>query len=803
LKAVLLLPVDALIGDLRAALRKHSCAVLEAPPGAGKTTRVPPALLAETAGEVWVLEPRRLAARLAARRVAEELGERLGETVGYQVRFEEVSGPRTRLRFLTEGVLTRRLLSDPRLAAVGVVVLDEFHERHLDGDLALALLLELQRTRRPDLKLVVMSATLDAAPIARHLADAPILRSEGKLHPITVEWTPETGSALEDRVASGVERLALRGLTGDILVFLPGAFEMRRAARALEPIASKHNLIVTQLHGDLSPEEQDQALSRAARPKVILSTNIAESSVTIEGVTAVVDSGLARVAIDSPWTGIPSLQVARVSQASATQRAGRAGRTAPGRVIRLYTQEEFGRRPAQDPPEIERRELTQLLLDLHGCGISEASALPWLTAPPAPALSAAEELLARLGAVESGQLTKLGKRMAQLPLHPRLARLVLEADERGAGEDGARAAAALSAGERLEGPARHHVDSDLFILLEQRWQPHTSRIVEQIRRAGGIRSRRGGAETGLLMAVVAAFSDRLGRKRANGEILLAGGGAAQLADSSGVRDAALVVALDIEYRKDRGQPLIRLASKVDPNWLLDLFPDRLDSRDGVEWNRAAERVESVSALTFDGFVIEESRSGAVDAEQAARMLAEKAVEAGLAHFAGAEEVETLFCRWRFAAAHGGPPVPDEEAQRAALMAACYGSKSFTELRSLLGDGGLQRVLLDGLPAAQRELAGRLAPERIQLPSGKYAKVTYVDGQPPSVASRLQDFFGMRETPRVAGGRVNVVVHLLAPNYRPVQMTQDLAGFWERLYPQVRKELSRRYPRHSWPENPLA
>jgi ATP-dependent helicase HrpB len=346
------------------------------------------------------------------------------------------------------------------------------------------------------------------------------------------------------------------------------------------------------------------------------------------------------------------------------------------------------------------------------------------------------------------------------------------------------------------------VDSDLFFLMEQRWQPHTSRMVEQIRRAARLNSRRIADETGLLMAVVAAFSDRLGRKKPNGEILLAGGGAAQLADSSGVRDCSLLVALDIEYRKDRGQPLIRLASKVDPNWLLDLFPDRLDSRDGVEWNRSAERVESVSALTFDDFVIEESRSGAVDMELAARLLAEKAVEAGLALFAGEEAVEGLFARWRFAAAHGAPPVPDEAAERKALESACYGSKSFAELRTLLGDGGLERVLLNDLPPGQRDLLNQLAPERIQLPNGRTAKVQYVDGQPPAVASRLQDFFGMRETPRVAGGRVNVVVHLLAPNYRPVQMTQDLAGFWERLYPQVRKELGRRYPRHSWPENPL-
>lgn len=795
------LPVDALLDEIRASISAHSSLVLEAPPGAGKTTRVPPALLHSTQGEILVLEPRRLAARLAARRVAAEMGEALGETVGYQVRFEEVAGPRTRLRFLTEGVLTRRLLSDPDLRGIGMVILDEFHERHLDGDLALALLLRLQRTRRPDLKLLIMSATLDAAPIARHLGGAPVLRSEGKLHPMTIDWTPETAAPLEERVASGVERLLLTGLTGDVLVFLPGAFEMRRAARSLERLIAANNLVLVQLHGDLSPEEQDRALAPAVRPKVILSTNVAESSVTIDGVTAVIDSGLARVAIDSPFTGLPSIEVARISQASAVQRAGRAARTAPGRVIRLYTREDFARRPAQDAPEIMRRELTHLLLDMHGCGVRDVSGLPWLTAPPAPAITAAEQLLVRLGAVADGRLTQLGSRMAALPLHPRLARLVLEAQQRGAGEDGARAAAVLSTGERLEGKPRHHVDSDLFLLMEQRWQPQTSRTFEQIRRAARVSRGRGNDEA-LLIAVTAAFSDRLGRRRPNGDILLAAGGAATLADSSGVRDPELLVALEIEHRKDRGQPLVRLASKVDPNWLLDLYPDLLDSSDGVEWNRLQQRVEQSSALTFDGFVIEESRSGKPDAEAAARLLAEKALEAGLPTFAGAEEWESFLARWRFAALHGAPPVPADEVLMSALAGACYGSRSFADLRSAFAEGGLQRILLDQLPAAQRDLLERLAPERLRLPGGRMAKVRYADGQPPWVASRLQDFFGMKETPRVAGGKVNVVVHLLAPNHRPVQMTQDLAGFWDRLYPQLRKELGRRYPRHAWPESPL-
>lgn len=771
------LPVDALLDEIRASVVAHSCLVIEAPPGAGKTTRVPAALLRVVAGEILVLEPRRLAVRMAARRVAHELGEALGERVGYQVRFETVAGPKTRLSFITEGILTRRILADRDLRGVSAVVLDEFHERHLDGDTALAMLLDLQRTRRRDLKIIVMSATLDAAPIAAHLGSAPIMRSEGKLFPLEIEWTPETGAPLEERVKGAVERLTKRGLTGDVLVFLPGMFEIRRAARLLED----HNVVT--LHGDLTPEEQDRALARTTQRKIILSTNVAESSVTIEGVTAVIDSGLARVAVDSPWTGIPSVEVARISQASATQRAGRAARTAPGTVIRLYTREEFARRPFADSPEIARRELSQLVLDLHGCGVKRITELPWLTTPPEAAVEAAEKVLAGIGAIEDGALTTVGKKMAALPLHPRLARLVLEADARGAGEEGARAAAALSAGERLSGPPDHHVDSDLFLLLEQRWQPGTSRIADQIRRAARVRTR--GNEEGLMAAVVAAFPDRIGRRRPNGEILLASGGAAQLADSSGVRDAELVVALEIEKR------LIRLASKVDANWLLDLYPDRLDSRDGVEWNRAAERVEAVSAMTFDGFVIEESRTGAVDLQQAASLLAEKAFEAGMT------QCPELIERWRFAAAHGGPALPDDLQLRAALAEACYGCKSFAELRSLLADGGLERILLRDA----REAIDRLAPEKIRLPGGRFTKVEYAEGQPPWIASRLQDFFGMKETPRVASGAVNVVVHLLAPNRRPVQMTQDLAGFWTRLYPQVRKELSRRYPRHSWPENP--
>ncbi|MBL8177245.1 MAG: ATP-dependent helicase HrpB, partial [Bryobacterales bacterium] len=356
------LPVDSLLPQIAAALREHSCLVLEAPPGAGKTTRVPPALLDAVKGEVWVLEPRRLAARLAARRVAAERGEELGETVGYQVRFEQVAGPRTRLRFLTEGVLTRKIVSSPLLRGVDAVVLDEFHERHLDTDLALALLRRLQSGPRRDLKIVVMSATLDASPIAMFLGGCPALRSEGRLFEMSVQYRPHSSDALEQQVQGAVEGLLTKNVPGDVLVFLPGAAEIQRSLRALEPAARRWDLLLAPLHGDLSPEEQDRAVQPAGRRKVILSTNVAESSVTIEGVRAVVDTGLARVASHSPWSGLPLLSVKKISQASAIQRAGRAARTGPGVVVRLYPEEDFLRRHQRDVPEIARLDLAEMAL---------------------------------------------------------------------------------------------------------------------------------------------------------------------------------------------------------------------------------------------------------------------------------------------------------------------------------------------------------------------------------------------------------------------------------------------------------
>ena len=792
------LPIDELIPEILQHLDGAANLVLEAPPGAGKTTRVPPALLARDAREVLVLEPRRLAARLAARYVALEREERVGETVGYQVRFEEVAGPHTRLRFLTEGVLTRRLLSDPTLDRVACVVLDEFHERHLEGDLALALLRRLQRTHRRDLKLVVMSATLDAAPIAAYLDGARILRSAGRQYPLEIEYTPHSAAAVEDRVALALEQLAARAFTGHALVFLPGAFEIRRAQAACAAIARKHDWLLLPLYGDQSPEEQDRAVAPSPQTKIILSTNVAESSITIDGVSAVIDSGLARVASHSPWSGLPTLQIARISQASANQRAGRAGRTGPGRAIRLYPREDFVRRPAQDVPQILREDLTPAALLLHAMNTGLAS-LDWLNAPPPAAIDHAEDLLGQLGATGA-----TAREMARYPLHPRLARLVVESGRRGVMPEGAAIAALLSAGERLPARVAHGSRSDLFALLESDWSPYAARLVRQL--GGG--SARGRVRTpqtpaqedALLISVLTAFPDRVARRRQGADLQLASGSSAQLAPNSTVT-AGLMVAVEAEDRQDQKSPLVRLASAIEPEWLLDLFPHRLHETSTLEWHRAGERVEAVTSLLFDQVPIETRRT-APDPAAAGVFLARKAVETGLARFVKTEEIAAFQARVNFAAQHGAVPALDDPAIEAALASLAVGLKSFAELEAAAGKDGLLRAVERAMPAPSRRLLEELAPAAIRLPRGRQVRVHYEKNQPPWIASRLQDFFGMRETPSVGRGASPLVIRLLAPNQRPVQMTTDLPGFWQRLYPQVRRELARRYPKHDWPEDPL-
>jgi ATP-dependent helicase HrpB len=782
------LPIDAALPAVIEALRAGPSVVIEAPPGAGKTTRVPPALLDLVEGEVVVLEPRRLAARTAARRVAQELAD--PGLVGWQIRFEQSGTPRTRLWYVTEGILARRMLADPELRGVGAVVLDEFHERHLPGDLALALAQRLL----PRLRLVVMSATLDVAPLAAHL-QAPVVRSEGRRFPIDIEHleTPDE-RRLDAQVAAAVRRLTAPGTEGDVLVFLPGAAEIRRAAEACAELARHRHLRIVPLHGDLAPADQDAALAPAPQRKLILSTNVAETSVTVPGVTAVIDSGLARIAAHSPWSGLPSLSVTKISRASAVQRAGRAGRLGPGRAVRLYTRHDFDSRPEHHAPEIERLDLAGTVLDLRAAGV-DPEALPWLDPPPQAALQLASGLLRKIGALDDrAQVTEAGRACARMPLHPRLSRLVVEAARRGYREEGCTAAALLNEGETSRESATATGPSDVLDLVDG-FDPRRSRRGAQaraqlLRLAPRDGPRAGSRDEAILISVLAGFPDRVAKRR-GAEVLLSAGGAAELSPQSAVREAKLLVAVDAEERRQRGRTrvIVRVASAIEPEWLLDLHAASLRQETELVWEPARERVEVISRLLYDHLVLEESRRLPAEAESAAatRMLLE--------HAEGVPDPEEL-ARLRSRIALVAASCPEEGIQpleanhvRERLEEAARGMTS-------LGELGSADILARLVP----KRLDQLAPDQVVLPGGRRVRVEYAEGQPPAIRSRLQDFFGMARGPSICAGRVPLTLHLLAPSGRAQQVTQDLAGFWERHYPTLRRELMRRYPKHAWPEN---
>jgi ATP-dependent helicase HrpB len=768
------LPIDEILPEILTSLERSPNLVIEAAPGAGKTTRVPPEILKIISGEVLVLEPRRIAARMAARRVASEMGERIGETVGYQVRFEEVAGPRTRLRFVTEGVLTRRLISDPDLKDVDAVILDEFHERHLEGDLALALLKKLQR-KRPALRIVVMSATLDTDSVARYLDESPIVRAEGRQFELSIHHLPYSPAPLEVQVRSALELLIAQEGSGDILAFLPGAAEIHRSMRACEETARRSGVLILPLHGSLSPEEQDRAVALASRRKLILATNVAESSITVEGVSAVIDSGLARLATWSRWTGLQTLEVSRVSKASARQRAGRAGRTGPGRVLRLYTVEDYQLRPEHDTPEILRSDLSQLCLVLRALQIDFRKDIEWLDSPPEAAIESAELLLGRLRA--SGDMAR---QLIRFPLTPRLSRLLVEAVNRGVGEDGCVAAALLASGLDFG-------TNDLLTGMDQRHDPRLLQPLDQLRRIARPSRRKHHDEDALLKSVLVGFSDRVARLQTGNRVMLSTGATAEVKGQPPPYE--FMVALDAEDRRDKPLPLVRMTARIEPEWLIDLFPERVREQSTVVWNRSTERVDAASMLLYDELIIQESRGAVPEPQAAAELLAQKAVEAGIERFVDRDKLDQFLSRIEFA----GFEPPDIQQ---ALRELCSGLLSFAQLK----DAARNFIPMLEQKVGVRRL-NQIAPESLRLQSGRQTKIHYEHGKSPWIASRLQDFFGMRETPRIGAEQIPVVIHLLAPNQRPVQTTTDLAGFWERLYPQVRRELMRRYPKHSWPERP--
>lgn len=818
------LPIDSLLPQIVDRVREDRCLVLEAPTGAGKTTRVPVALL-EVVGPrdaVLVLEPRRLAARLAATRTAAERGERVGQSIGYQVRFENKAGKR--LTYLTEGLFTRRLLSDPELRGVGAVVLDEFHERHLDTDLALVMLDRLRTGPRPDLAVVVMSATLDGARVSDWLG-GQVIRSKGRLHPVHVEHLErEDGRRLEEQVLRAVKSLVRDGLDGDVLVFLPGAAEIRRARDALEEFARHADLLLAALHGSMPAAEQDRAIAPTDRRKVILSTNVAESSVTIEGVVAVIDSGLCRAAGHSVWSGLPTLVIDKISQASAIQRTGRAGRLRPGRCLRLFTRHDFSSRPRATPPEIHRSDLASLLLQLASAGIHEPNALRWLDPPPSAAVESGRALLSELGALSAEGITEEGRQMLSLPVHPRVARLVLEATARGVREDGCLVAALLGERDLVDAHRRapRAGPSDLLDRVESfreaaaarfrglgrmNVHPGAARAVDrawrQLLRAapeGTAKGDAGDRDEALLRAVLAAYPDRVARRRQPGgkKVLLVNGTEATLAEGSVVREAEFLVAVDMAANR-KGTP-VRLASAIEPDWLIDLFPDRIEESVDAEWNSEHQRVEVFLRMRFGAVVLSESRGSAAEHPEAAALLARQILKSGVSAVADPAAVATLQRRLRLAA-QGDPgaglPELDEARIESTVASLCVGCSRLSEVRQ----ADLIGAFLQSLTRAQRQALDTMAPTHLTLPRRKRAPIEYPADAPPFVASRIQDFFGLHETPRIAGGSVELQIRLLAPNGRPAQITSDLAGFWTRHYPDIRRELSRRYPKHAWPEDP--
>ncbi|MFU8856592.1 MAG: ATP-dependent helicase HrpB [Deferrisomatales bacterium] len=840
------LPVDQAGPRILDALADRGAVVVVAPPGSGKTTRIPQ-LLADSGlldrGACLVLEPRRLAARAAAQRVAEERGCPLGSEVGYHVRFDRRAGSRTRLLFVTEGILTARLQSDPFLEGVSAVILDEFHERSLEADLALAFLREIRREARPDLKLLVLSATLDPAPVAGYLG-AEVVEASGRPHPVEVVYLEQPArSPLPETVAAGVRRAwKLRpGGRGDILVFLPGAGEIRAAARVLEEWASGQGASVLPLHGDLPGAAQDRVLRRSPGARVILATNVAETSITVEGVSAVVDTGLARVLRYDPSLGLDRLEVESVSRASAEQRAGRAGRLGPGVALRLWTRHDDQGRPERIEPEAHRADLSHALLEILAWGHGDARTFPWLEPPAPERVEAGLGLLARLGALdETLRLTLLGDALRRLPLPPRLGRLVHEAARRGWAREGARLAAlaaerdlllagrvSLSGRDRrgpppatptgpsdwlhrldlLEEAASLHFDSDRLratgidpTAARAAWRSAVQVEATARRLPEAAPRREVPAPEDLLRLALLAYPDRVARRRAPGSdrFVMVGGRGAKLAPESGVRREELVVAVRLEAgrRGERAEGVIRWASAVEPVWLQGVV-----TRTEVAFDSVARRVCAWERDRYDDLVIAE-RPARPDPEAARQLLAEEAARDPLAALRPGREARDLVSRWQFLAREApelGLRPWGEERWRALLEELARGRTDFAGLRR----ADLLAALRNQLTWEQRRALEREAPERVRVPSGSLLRLEYPEEGPPVLPVKIQEAFGWDRGPVVAAGRVPVLLHLLGPHGRPLQVTSDLASFWRNTYPQVRKEMRGRYPRHRWPEDPWA
>ena len=858
------LPIYELEAAIVAGVRTRGRLIVQAPTGSGKSTQVPQMLLRHGLlgeGQVIVLQPRRLAARLLAKRVAEEVGAPLGQTVGYQIRLESRVSEATRIRFVTEGILLRQMSFDPLLRGVSALVFDEFHERHLYGDISLARALQIQQTTRPDLKLIVMSATLDAGGLRDYLAPCEVLASQGRMFPVSVEYLSRAVDFDREPVWEVAARECARVAAqtpGDLLVFMPGAYEISRTVQAVQNEKALRDFLALPLHGELPPDAQDRAVARYDTRKIIVSTNVAETSLTIDGVTAVVDSGLARMARYDPHRGINTLLIEKISAASADQRAGRAGRTAPGVCVRLWTEREHARRPAQELPEVKRLDLAEVVLTLKAAGIDDIFGFPWLEKPDPKSLERAEKLLEDLGAVDHGdatlssrrpgdegvaapshaRITELGRKMLRFPVHPRYARMFLAAQDLGCVRPVALMAALTQGrGFLLRGAGREvearreeilgeEHESDFFLLMRawrcadrahyslddcrrlgihaqaaRQVEPLFQQFLEIAAGEGLDMSERRVDATAVRKCVLVGFSDHVARRLDAGTLRceMVNGRRGQLARESGIQNAPLFVAVEINEIEARGEVtvLLSLATAIEEAWLPELFPDDYRDATGVVYDESMRRVVVRKERHFRDLVLEIKPTADTPPEGEAAALLAGEVQAGRIVLTGwTEAVEQWITRVNCLAKW----FPELEvasitdADRLTLIEQiCHGACGARELK----DKPVLPVLRDWLTQEQLAVFDDYVPERLVMANGRRSRVTYSKDGPPVLSARIQELYGVEGKFTLGRGRVPVKIEVLAPNHRPVQVTDDLTAFWRDMYPKVKAELARKYPRHEW------
>lgn len=838
------LPIWELETALITAARQQSRIIVHAPTGSGKSTQVPQMLLDHGLlgdGEVVILQPRRLAARLLASRVAQERKCRLGSEVGYQIRFERVVSAETKIRFVTEGILLRQLVDDPQLSGVSAIVFDEFHERHLYGDITLARALDLQATTRPGLKLLVMSATLDTGALQKYLEPSVTLSSSGRTFPVTIEYLPKPlrgdDYPVWDLAADELEQLAGR-TEGDVLIFMPGKYEIGRTISAVRASRVSADFVALPLHGELPPADQDAALSDYGKRKVIVATNVAETSLTIPGIRVVIDSGLARMSRFDPRRGINTLLIEKISRASADQRAGRAGRTAPGVCLRLWTEREHLERVPHELPEVKRLDLAEVVLTLKASGVRDIGKFRWLEAPDAAAIARAEQLLDDLGALDSdGAINGVGRQMLRFPIHPRYARMFIAAQD----EKCVRAVAliaALTQGRgllrRAEGKQMRQdrddlfgggATSDLFVLLRAFRYAENSNF--DSRRCGRLGINAGAAREAaqlneqflaiakkegldieprelaagaLERCVLAGFADQTAARLDEGTLrcALVHNRRGVLARESVVHDARLLVASEIreiESSDSERQVLLTLATRIELPWLRQMFPAAMREESVVHFDSALRRVVARKATLFHDLVVESAAEKSPPPDAAAELLARE-VLAGTCPLKNWDNaVEGWIARVNFVAAtfpeYEIPPIT-EASKALVAQSVCEGAASYKEIK----ERPVWPAVRSWLNPEQQAAVERLAPERLKLPSGKAMKIAY-DSDVPTVAARIQDLYDVPGSLTIGAGRVPVRIQVLAPNQRPIQVTGDLENFWREAYPKIKKELQRKYPKHEW------